>query len=119
MTSSCFSSAPMPGRPTTRSAYFVRLERPVSNSCSCARAIARPAAAPDVVVGSSRMSDPAMASVPLNRTSDALSQADLRRESDFGPRARDVERTALREEVDPAAIERRLDAKWRAERLAD
>ena len=37
--SSCLSSAPRPGRPTTSAAYFARLDVPGANSCSCAFAI--------------------------------------------------------------------------------
>ena len=41
------------------------------------------------------------------------------RVADLRARARDVERAALREEVDAAAVERRLDAERHADRFAD
>src|SRR5437867_1778595 len=108
--SSCFSSAPMPGRPTTSAAYFARRDFPASNNCSCARAIAARLAPLEVVVGSSRRSEPAMFTVPVDRTSNPFAQTDLRGVPDFGARAGDVEGAALREEVDAPAVQRRLDA---------
>src|SRR3954453_23117373 len=59
-----------------------------------------------------------MLTVPLERPFDALAEADARRVADFRPRARDVERAALREEVDAPPEDWRLDAERRARQLA-
>src|SRR5437899_3049966 len=140
-TSSYFSSAPRPERPTTSAAYFARFEVPGANSWSCAFAISGdPAASAPLALrraspelaGSSceprrervarrsvaLSSEPAMFTVPVQRAADAFAQADARREPDFHPRARDVERAALREKIDAPTIERRLEAQRRANGLA-
>ena len=49
------------------------------------------------------------------RSLDALAQVDLWRVAELGAGARDVEGAALREEVHPPAIDRRLDAERRAD----
>src|SRR6267143_2044961 len=121
-TSSCFRSAPRPERPTTSAAYFAAAERPESKSCSCAFSIA--GRSPDRLalrasgLGVRVWSEPAMLSVPLERAADALSQTDARRKANFVPRARDVERAALGEKIDPPAIDRRLDPERAADRFA-
>src|SRR3990167_3155538 len=97
--SSYFSSAPRPGRPTTSALYFARLEQPGSDNCVW-------------------MLEPAMLAVPVQRATDALAEAHLRGVADFRFRTRDVERAALREEVDAAAVEGRLDAQRYANAFA-
>src|ERR1700730_8947751 len=94
-TSSYFRRAPNPDRPTTSAAYFAALVVPGANNCSCALSIGL--CRPDPF-GSGR-SEPAMCAIPLNRSSDAVVQPDLRRISDVAPRAADVEGAALGEEV--------------------
>src|SRR3954463_14910255 len=64
------------------------------------------------------LSEPAMLTVPLQRPADAFAQSDLRRVTDFRARARDVERAALREEVDAPPEDWRLEAERRARQLA-
>src|ERR1700730_10151968 len=120
--SSYFSSAPSPGRPTTRSTYFARLDVPESNSCSCALSMAGRSperlalprsglalprvglALRAVGLGGAVSSEPAMVAVPVQRAPDAFAQADARGETDFRPRARDVERAALREKIDAPPV---------------
>src|SRR5258706_291009 len=111
----------MPGRPTTSSRYLVRDDLPDSKSCSWTRAMAWADALVSAIfaVVWSVLSEPAMGAVPLQRPADALGQPDPRREPDLRPRARDVERAALREEIDAAAKNRRLDSQRRTHRLAD
>src|SRR5580765_5089232 len=70
------------------------------------------------VVGSSWESDPAMRPVPIKRSTDPVPEPDTWREPDIGPRARDVERAALGEEIDAAAKDWRLDPQWHAQGLA-
>src|SRR5262245_51934123 len=91
---SYFSSAPRPGLPMTSDEYLAAFELPAANSCSWALP----------------MSEPAMGAIPLNRPPDAVPQRHLRRVADLAPRAGRVERTALGEEVDAPAENRRLDA---------
>src|SRR5712671_1263083 len=104
--SSYFSSAPSPWRPTTRSAYFARLDVAESKSCSCALSMA--GRSPERLalprsglalqasgLGVRVSSDPAMLAVPVQRAPDAFAEADARGEPDFRARARDVERAAL------------------------
>src|SRR6184192_2667234 len=69
--------------------------------------------------GPVRVSEPAMLAIPVERSANALAQPDARVEPDLLPRARDVERAALRVEVDAPPVYRRLDAEGRAERFAD
>src|SRR5207249_5835109 len=64
------------------------------------------------------MLEPAMLAIPLERPRDAVAQADLRRVAELLARARDVERAALRIEVDAPPVNRRLDAERRAHGLA-
>src|SRR4051794_6537932 len=97
--SSYFRSAPSPGRPTISSAYFSIADLPGANSWSCAL-------------------EPAMLPVPVERSRDAVAQADGGCVADFLPSPRDVERAALREEVDAPPEDRRLDAERQADRLA-
>src|SRR4029077_11167714 len=87
--------------PTTSSTYFSRLDVPGANSWSCA------------------LLDPALLAVPIQRPPDPFAQADLRGVADLRPRARDVERPALREKVDAATVDRRLDAERGAERFTE
>src|SRR6185369_8231560 len=54
-------------------------------------------------------SNPALFAVPLQGTPDAFAQIDRRRVAELLTRARDIEGAALREEVDAAAVERRLE----------
>src|SRR5262249_33836099 len=112
--SSYLSSAPRPRRPTTSAAYFADAEREGSKSCSCALPIDRP---PERLV-LLPSSDPAMLTVPVERSTDALAQADARRVSDLRPRACDVERAALREKVERPRIDGRMGSERPASRLA-
>src|SRR6516164_9854484 len=96
-----------PERPTTSSTYFARLDLPGAKSWDWT----------GVATGAGR-SEPAMGSVPFERPADTVTQAHLRTVADLGARPRDVEGAALREEIDPPPIERRLDPKRRTERFA-
>ena len=126
VTNSCHAARPSPGGRPPASAYF------------CAR---RPAAVEQLILGARdgeastsiaisvsarRVAElhcpsPAIraATVPRQRAPNAFAQADLRRVAELGAGAADVEGPALGEEIDAAAVERRLDAERRADRLAD
>src|SRR5439155_14845493 len=65
------------------------------------------------------MSEPAMLTIPIEGPLDPVAQADARRVADFLPRTRDVERAALRVEVDAPPVDRRSDSERYANRLAD
>src|SRR5512138_3430582 len=60
-----------------------------------------------------------MFAIPRQRPPDAVPQSDARLEPELAPRARDVERAALREKIDAPAVQRRLYPERRARRLAD
>ena len=107
-------SAPQPGAADHQRGVFLRGPTcPASNSWSCARGM-----------DAGRRAQPALSqSQPSARYQSSVRRmpsrsADPRREAELGARARDVERAALREEVDAPAIERRLDAERRADRFA-
>ena len=92
--------------------------RVLRHGSTCRARTAVPAPSP-IRCGSMVTSEPSLLPVPVEGASDALSQSDLRRVPDFPARAGDVERPALREEVDPPPVERRLDPKRRAHGLAE
>ena len=81
-------------------------------SPSCAGRLRWSAAAPAAPIGGS---EPAMFAVPAQGPRDAFPQANRRRVADFSSRPRDVERAALREEIHPPPVDRRLDPKRRAD----
>src|ERR1051325_11114668 len=114
-TSSYAISAPKPGRPTTSAEYFADADALDAHSCSWALAISGLAGSLTSLVV---VSDPAMLPVPVQRPPEALAQINGGGVPDLGPRARDVEGPAFREEVDAASIERRLHAERRAQYFA-
>src|ERR1700682_2857772 len=84
---------------------------PEANSSSCAL----PINGPDGVV---KGSQPSLPAVPVERASNALAQADAGSVTDFSACPSDIERAALRVEIDAAPVDGRLESQRHAHGFA-